>query len=397
MSDIETIICLILVFMVVPDVCRKLGRPSLTYPVFVLLGIALTSFIDAGTGSMLKQAGRVGFLLLLFEVGLEIELPKFRDILGPAKYAASWALAQYPIILGLVWLMGLGVMEGLVAAAALTGCSVGMGYPAWKSYPSLQEPTRSFVLQVMVLLEMAAIVLLAGETVALKSGVGWLLVAKLIGVATMIYLISRFATRIGQLLQMILKNTTQWRMHLVVLLVLGVCALGERLGLSAAKTAFFLGLFMSRLEHDGVGVAEYLAPISQRFLIPIFFVALGLEVPWRTLSLLQMGVMLSTVVLLLGWREVMHRRWLPVGGDKRSFLLLCPNLTMVGLAANAMLEKGQGSEGAAWLVLTGLCMTVTALFLLPRKTSDEVEKAIEQEIATVEAAPEPVGAELVGE
>jgi Kef-type K+ transport system membrane component KefB len=30
---------------------------------------------------MIKQAGEVGFLLVLFEVGLEIDLPKLRELL----------------------------------------------------------------------------------------------------------------------------------------------------------------------------------------------------------------------------------------------------------------------------------------------------------------------------
>jgi Kef-type K+ transport system membrane component KefB len=53
-----------------------LRRPALVYPVFVLFGLAITPVVDGQVHEMLVQAGQVGFLLLLFEVGLEIDLPR---------------------------------------------------------------------------------------------------------------------------------------------------------------------------------------------------------------------------------------------------------------------------------------------------------------------------------
>ncbi len=84
-------------------------------------------------------------------------------------------------------------------------------------------------------------------------------------------MISRFASHLVKLFQLIIQKTTHWRVHFLVLLVLIICAIGERLGLSAAKTAFFLGLFMSRAQFQGQRVEEYIAPISRRFLIPDLF------------------------------------------------------------------------------------------------------------------------------
>jgi hypothetical protein len=68
---------------------------------------------------------------------------------------------------------------------------------------------------------------------------------------------------------------------------------------------------------------------------------------------------------LLGTREVLHRRWLQSGGDHRAFLLFCPNLTIVALAAKAMLDGGADPKLTGWLVLTGLFITIPSLMLLP--------------------------------
>jgi len=147
--------------------------------------------------------------------------------------------------------------------------------------------------------------------------------------------------------------------------VLVICAIGERLGLSASKTAFFLGLFMSRTQFSGQSVEEYIAPVSRRFLIPIFFVSLGLLIDARMLFSLTALTALLGALFLLGMREVIHRRWLKTGGDRLAFLLLCPNLTLAALAANSLLAVNSRAA-ATWTVLCGLFLSVTALLLLPK-------------------------------
>ncbi len=366
MNEIEIIICLILLFMGVPDMCRMLGRPALAYPAFVICGLLLAPLAESDVASMLRQAGEVGFLLLLFEVGLEIDLPRFRAFLPALRRAWGWALLQYPVIIALGHLAGLQWLGCIIACAAFTGCSVGMGYLGWRHYPGLEPDAKRQILLVMLALEITAIVLLAVETTVYETGLSWIVAVKMLGIATVIYLISRFATRLEGLFDLILKTTTSWRMHLIVLLVLVVCAVGDRLGLSATKTAFFLGLFMSRLQHDGQGLEEFIAPISRRFLIPIFFFSLGLQVKWMYLFSTVGLIALGAAAVLLGWRLVIQRRLLPTGGDERSFLLLCPNLTIVALAANTLLQDETAPLAGSWMLLTGLFVTVPAIVLLPK-------------------------------
>ena len=374
MNNIEIIVCLVLLFKAVPDLCRKLGRPALIFSAFVAFGFLLGPLVNPQVRTMLEQAGQIGFLLLLFEVGLEIDLPRLREFAPPRRRAVTWALLQYPLAFLLASLAGLNWLQALVAAAALSACSVGMAHPAWKNYPGFAAGPKQFLLHVMVALEVMAIIVLAVETTVLKRGWSWVVLLKLAGIAVTIYLIARFATHLRTLFQTILERTTHWRIHFLVLLVLVVCAVGERLGLDAAKTAFFLGLAMSRTKHDGLSLEECIAPISHRFLIPVFFVALGLQIEWRWLFDWTTLLAAGSAGLLLGSREVLHRRWLKSGGDSHAFLLLCPNLTIVALAAKAMLDHGADARLTAWLVLTGLFMTIPSLMLLPSGESPESNK-----------------------
>jgi CPA2 family monovalent cation:H+ antiporter-2 len=365
MNNIEVIVGLLLIFMAVPDLCRRMGRPALVFPAFVVLGLALGPVADTGVKTMLHEAGELGFLLLLFQVGLEIDLPAARKLLPVLRFALPWALAQYPVILLVARVMGFGWGESLLAAAGLTGVSVGMSHPAWKNYSGLGEDDRQRVLRVMIVLEALTIGLLAVEAPALKSGISWVIPARLAGILLVVLLVARFAAHMTRLFQRVLQRATHWRTHLLVLLVLCVCGLGERLGLSAAKTAFFLGLFMSRAEHDGKGLEEHMAPVSERFLIPIFFVSLGMRVDVALMFSLAGVMAFGTAGLLLGLRQSLHRRWLPLGGDPHTHLLLCPNLTVAALGASTLLESQHGIRVAGWLLLTGLLMTVFSIIGLP--------------------------------
>ncbi|HEX2862499.1 MAG TPA: cation:proton antiporter, partial [Lacunisphaera sp.] len=164
MNAIEIIILLILLFMGVPDLCQWLKRPALAYPVFVLFGLVVAPVANDEVRDMLVQAGQVGFLLLLFEVGLEIDLPRFRDFLPTLRRAGLWICLQYPVILALGRLVELSWLGCFVACAAFTGCSVGMGYTGWKHYPGIPEEPRRRILLMMLALEIIAIVLLSVET-----------------------------------------------------------------------------------------------------------------------------------------------------------------------------------------------------------------------------------------
>ena len=371
MTSIELLVILLLLVMAVPDMCAWLKRPALVYPAFVCFGLFVGPMVRPEVANMIREAGEIGFVLLLFEVGLEIDLPAFRQLWRPWTYVLRWVLPQYPVLLALARFAGLPWLESFIAAAALSACSLGMAHAAWKDYPGLDGPARNFVLQVMVLLEVLAVVLLAVETTILGHAPTWLIVLKLTGMALVIYTCSRISVHVTKLLQYLLERTTHWQLHFVTLLVLASCAVGERCGLSGPKTAFFLGLFASRVRHDGRNLEDCLAPISRRFLIPLFFTALGTQVPLA--ALLSRSALLAVVAgaLIIAFRQVWHRRFARLGGDEGIYLLLCPNFTMVALAASSLLAVPTvPPEFATWLLLTGLMITLVSLVALPVKAVD---------------------------
>ena len=95
---------------------------------------------------------------------------------------------------------------------------------------------------------------------------------------------------------------------------------------------------------------------------------------------------------LLALREVLHRRWLKTGGDGRAFLLLCPTLTIVALAAKAMLDHGTDARLTAWLVLTGLFVTIPSILLLPAGSESGVASERTQGAASIPVTTAPEAA-----
>jgi len=94
-------------------------------------------------------------------------------------------------------------------------------------------------------------------------------------------------------------------------------------------------------------------------------VSLGIRVDFHFLFSWSAIVAVSAGWLLLGVRYMLHRRGMGIGTNEKAFLLFCPNLTMVALGATTLNETGTLPQNASWLLLTGLVMSVTALFLLP--------------------------------
>jgi Kef-type K+ transport system membrane component KefB len=367
MSKIEVIIVVILLLMTVPGICGRLGRAALVYPVYIVAGVIFGALADAHAFTLLTEVGEFGFIILLFTIGLEIDLPGRRESLTALRNASIWLLAQVPALTVTgVWL-GFGLEASLLSAAALCACSVSMTYRAWQDYPHRDETARRDTLLWMVALEVLAMLLIAAADAGLRSARHWQIPLHLAGIAVAVALIAYLAPFLARLSNRLLEFTTRWRVHFIALLVLAVAAVGERLGLSAPKTAFFFGLFISGATHEGVAMEQHLRPIAQQLLIPVFFVSLGMLIPpgvafsWTGLAAL------AAAAVMLGMRYVLYKawwhRWLP--GHDTTFLLVCPNLTIVAVAVKTLLVTDVDPRLGQGLLIMGLAISVASIFLLP--------------------------------
>lgn len=365
MTTIEVFILVILLLLAVPDLCARVRRPALLYTIYLVVGLVVGPHLSADVRTLLHEVGRFGFILLLFEIGLEIDLPPVRNLLTPAKLALKWMALQFPAVLVIARLVGLSWSESVLAAAALNACSVSMTFLAWRHFAAPRQENKMHLLLWMVSIELAAIIVLTAGSTALSHGIGRAFFAQLLLIAALILLISKFADRLTSFMAKRLASTIRLKGHYIALFIFLVSALGARMGLSESKTAFFLGLFISRSTHEGMALNHHLRPIGQHLLIPVFFVALGASVPIGIMGT-KFGLYAAlTALFLLVVRDLLHRFPVKSGCGRNAFLLVCPNLTIAAMAANMMLEYGSRPESVAWLLLTSLILSVIALLLLP--------------------------------
>jgi len=372
MTPIEVTLFVILLLMTVPGICRKLGHASLIYPVYIVAGIIFGALADHHAFSLLTEVGEFGFIILLFTIGLEIDLPNKKESLTALRNASFWMLVQIPGLTAIGVMLGFDLVASLLSATALCACSVGMTYHAWQNYPHRDEETRRNTLLWMVALEVLAVLLIAAADAKIKSTHYWQIPMHLIGIILAVALVAYCAQFLAKLINRLLEFTTNWRVHFIALLVFAVAAVGERLGLSAPKTAFFFGLFISGTTHEGVAMEQHLRPIAQQLLIPIFFVSLGILIPpgvvfsWIGLIGLVAGL------LILALRYVLYKawwhRWLP--GNDKTFLIVCPNLTIVAVAVKTLMDSTVKPELTQCLLIMGFVISVTSIFLLPKRVPE---------------------------
>jgi monovalent cation:H+ antiporter-2, CPA2 family len=372
MTPIEVTLFVILLLMIVPDICLKLGHTSLIYPVYIVAGILFGALINGDAQSLLIQVGEFGFIILLFTIGLEIDLPNKKESLTALRNASFWILAQVPALTAIgVWL-GYDMVASLLSSVALCACSVGMTYTAWQRYPHRDETTKRNVLLWMVALEIIAVLLIATADAKIKSSHYWEIPLHLIGICIAVALIAYLAQFLAKVIDRLLEFTTRWRVHFIALLVFAVAAIGERLGLSAPKTAFFFGLFISGATHEGISMERHLQPIAQKLLIPIFFVSLGILIPPKIIFSWIGLIALTGSIALLGLRYVLYKawwgRWLP--GNDKTFLLVCPNLTIVAVAVKTLMSSAAKPELSQCLLIMGFIISVTSIFLLPKRPTE---------------------------
>lgn len=368
MTQLEITLLVLVLLMSVPDLCGRVGRPALAYLIYIFVGVFCAPWLASGTRGVMAGVGEFGLILLLFVVGLEINLPRWRDVWVGVKMGWKALALLYSIFFLCVMASGFSPETAIIAVAALSACSMSLSYPAMKQMFGSPERCPSTLRVLMVLLEVQSMAVLVVGDALLVHGLGWRIILQLGFVLLALFVLAFFADHVTAGMRMIIERASHWRTHLLAGLILAICAVGDRMGLPAPKTAFFLGLFMGRTSGGGMAIEEHLAPIGRRMLIPLFFVGLGGRVDW---SVMDPIVVLGAVcggVFMLAAKVTLFRR---VSGVTQygaaGAAMLAPNLTIVAIGAEALYAHPSVVEAADWLLVSGLVMTSIAVLWLPNE------------------------------
>jgi len=324
-------IAVILIAAKIAGLVERFGQPSVLGELvigvvignLVLLGIHLFEPIKNNT--LISFLSELGVVILLFQIGLESNIQKMRQV-GLRAFIVAIVGVVVPFVLGTYlvgpWLMpGLSSNAYLFLGAALTATSVGITARVFRDLGKLQLPEAQIILGAAVIDDVLGLIILAVVSAIVTLGavsfgmIGWITAKAVLFLAGAIFLGQLFAPKIGKLFSKI-HTGVGMKFTLAVSFGLIFAYLAQKIGLAPIVGAFAAGLVLDpvhfsyfkdpkvveelklvcdnmsqevkeKIEHTiephaHRHIEDLIEPLSY-FLVPIFFVLTGAQVRLETM------------------------------------------------------------------------------------------------------------------
>jgi Kef-type K+ transport system membrane component KefB len=290
------------------ELAEKIGQPAVLGELLagVLLGASLFGLLQPSLPKMhvIHLMADIGVVLLLFQIGLETNLPRLLKV-GPASTMVACVGVVLPFVMGygVGRALGLENLPAVVCGAALTATSVGITARVLSDLGRLQEPESQIVLGAAVIDDIIGLIILAvvakimagGELTLVGIGVT---TAIAFGFVAAVVVLGRFIIPpLFELLSRVGREETLATMALAFAFI--IAFLANRVGSAHIVGAFAAGLVLGPTRHAHV-VEHGVLRLSMLF-VPIFFVWVGAAVDVRTFAdpqVLMVGGSLIVVAVL---------------------------------------------------------------------------------------------------
>ncbi|HEY1674459.1 MAG TPA: cation:proton antiporter [Streptosporangiaceae bacterium] len=367
---------------------------------WVHIDVAITVLADLGLG------------MLLFLAGLEIDLARLRGSLGRLAGMGFAASVVLGIAAGFA-LTGAGLGgRPLFLAVVLMSTSAGLLLPLLKD--AGEEATRfgQLVMAAAALAEVATILLLS----LLFSAASRTTASRLASLAIFLCLLGALALALSRvrrlealerLLDRLENRSAQLRVRATLTLALAFGVLAYQFGFASILGAFAAGLLVRATDltgpHPHPQFELKLQGIGFGFLIPIFFIATGINFDLRALvshpsALVEVPVFLLALLVVRGLPAVAfvrmfgRRRAVVAGLMEATSLTFVIVATEIGVAARLISTATSASLLAAGLLSAAIFPTVALRLLAqPQPQTDPAEPlpAAPQPPEPRPAAPQP--------
>ena len=264
------------------ELCDRIRVPAVVGEIVagLVIGPSLLGWVELN--ETIALLAEFGVILLLLQVGMEMNLSEMRTVGGP-----SFGVAIAGVVLPFAAGFGVGVafgQEPVVAAflgAALAATSVGITARAFADLGMLATTESRIVLGAAVVDDVLGLVILTVMVRVVEQGsVDLLGAAGVLGVAVVFLVVATFiAQRLAPPLFTWIRRRAMNPSTLLIAAIVVTLAFAELAVL--AKLAAIIGAFVAGLALGQTRQAERierdLTPLSA-FFVPIFFVSVGLEV-----------------------------------------------------------------------------------------------------------------------
>jgi monovalent cation:H+ antiporter-2, CPA2 family len=250
----------------------------------------------------------LGFIFLMFLSGVEIDFSVFvnsgkRKMLPSGKLEPNRFLISsiiFALILGISYILSILLVWGnftdnaLFMSLVISTISLGVVVPTLKENDITKTGIGQIILIITVIADLVTMILLAVFVSFYEGGGNMWLLLILFGVGVLLYFVGKFF-RNRSFFETMSTGTVQLGMRAVFTLIILLVGLSETVGAENILGAFLAGVLVSLLSPNK-DMVKQLDSFGYGFLIPIFFVMVGVELDiWK---LFQDPMVLALIPLL---------------------------------------------------------------------------------------------------
>jgi monovalent cation:H+ antiporter-2, CPA2 family len=397
-ASVTSLVIVIIVAFLTPILLHRFKLnfiPVVIAEIIMGLVIGKSGFDLVHQDMWLETLSTFGFIFLMFLSGLEIDFKAFsnsknkKEILPSGKEEPNRLKVATIIFIGIFFVsLGLSylfVLFDLIENAFLmtliiSTISLGVVVPTLKEAHISKTAIGQIILLIAVIADLVTMILLAVFVSLYGEGHGnmWLLLV-LFGVGILLYLLGK-RMKNNNFIKSLSTGTVQIGTRAVFTLIILLVAVSETVGAENILGAFLAGVLVSLLAPNQEMVQK-LDSFGYGFLIPIFFVMVGVELDLQ--SLLSDKKMMLLIPLLLAAFLIskilpvyLLKIWYDTKTTLASAFLLTSTLSLV-IAAAKIAERMEiiTSQMSGTLILVAViaCIITPIIFkkLFPRESAKE--------------------------
>lgn len=330
-----------------PGVGRLVHLPPVVLE--ILFGVILgKSILELHLGGQwLPFLAELGFLLLMFQAGMEINVSTLRQ---QTRRSLSVQLLVFVLTVGLALMGAFLLKQGIFLGLVLSTTSLGLVLPTLKEAGVSQTTLGQSIL---IAASLADFLTLFGVTFFLlwhQHGFGWSFLGPLplfVGFAILLKITKLWTWWHPEKAQRLLAalDTQELGVRLSLALLFLLVALSELLHVEPVLGAFMGGVMLSLLFREKMHLEIKLSGIGAGFLIPLFFINVGMEFDLKNLiSLESLGfttkLFVIAVLVKIGPSLLFVFNGISLKDSVGVGILLCSRLSLIIVAATIGLKSG---------------------------------------------------------
>ncbi len=278
------ILIVLIAAKVAAELAERLGIPAVVGEIVagIAIGPSLLNAVGGGGGDeVLRTLGELGVILLLLDVGLEMDLRELGRV-GRTSFLVAAVGVVAPMVLGIgaMELIGEDFNTSLFVGAALTATSVGITARVFGDLKALATTEARIVLGAAVADDvMGLVVLTVVVRLVTQGSVSILSVVGIVGVAVVFLVVGGFGgLRLAPPLFALIERfsrSTGTMVALALAFTLAFAELADAAKLAPIVGAFVAGIALSR-SRQAEQIRRELSSVGHLF-IPVFFLQIGID------------------------------------------------------------------------------------------------------------------------